>query len=355
MSAKSEAPYDLLSDFAEICRFHGHSTPVLSLCYASQARLLLTGGEDESVKLFDVGSRTLVATCNITDWLPSPVRAVAISPDGSRAFVAARENVVRMIHLGPGSEGLQPIRFEGHDHWIRSLSLHWPTRRLATASNDSTIRIWNVDTGQELRRFQGTSRAVSVSLSENFVAVGFHEPVIRGCYINEELAPPVEFVGHTDYVISVCLGSRVLLSGSNDKTARVFDLQTQQCLCVLRGHAYSVSAVALCKTELRCVTGANDSTVMYWSLENGGIPLAKITGNFGSVRAISFLSSIHEICFSGWDGSVRMFDLFFCDKARLLALCAGGHERLGRNSPVHSIVSRDLLDRVKGFMILRVH
>jgi WD40 repeat protein len=342
---------DTLTENAELGRFHGHTTPVLSLSYAREANLLLTGGDDESVRLFDVQTKAMISTCRSADWLPSPVRAVAISPDGTRAFIAARENTVKMVRVDNAGEDEAPLRFEGHDHWVRAISLHWPSRKLATTGNDSSVRIWNVDTGQELRRFQGTARAVACGLNDRLVVVGFHDPIVRGYLVDDDV-PPIEFTGHTDWVIAISLGTRFLMTGSSDKTARVFDVQSQDTLCVLRGHQQSVNAVALCNSERRGLTGSNDSSVIYWSLENGGSPLLKIAGNFGSVRAITFLSSKHEICFSGWDGSVRAFDLHYLDRMRILAICAAGHDRLGKTSSIKRIVNRDLLAKIRSFLLV---
>jgi len=350
----SPAVFDVLSDSAEIGRFHGHTTPVLSLSYSPQANLLLTGGDDETIRLFDTRTRSHISAFQSADWLPSPVRAVALSPDGTRAFIAARENVVKCVRLGgpQGNENDRPMRFEGHEHWIRSLSLNWEARRLVTAANDASLRIWDIESGDEIRRINLGSRGVSVAVKGRFIAVGSHSPVVRMFALDDDLAPPREFTGHTDWVTSVSIGERLLLSGSADTTARVFDLDSQECLHVLRGHTHTINAVAMCSSEKRAVTGANDSSVIYWSLDNGGAPLIRISSNFGSVRAVTFLRTPNEVCFSGWDGSIRVYDLHHMDRMRILAICSAGHERLGKGSTIRKLVHRDLLTKIRGYMYM---
>ena len=344
---------DVLFDESEIGRLVGHTTtPVQSLSYASIAGLLLTGSDDETVRLFNVATRTHLANVNSGLWVPTPVRAVAISPDASHAFIAARQNTIQMVRLSTSADQEQSLSaFVGHDHWVRSLSLNWERRMLASASNDFTVRLWDIDSGTEIRRYFCNARAIAVSLNDRMVVVGVHDPVVRGFRLDDDMAVPLEFLGHTDWVTSVALGRSRLLTGSNDKTGRVFDPETQDCICVLRGHQLSVNAVALCPTETRGLTGSNDSSVVYWSFENGGVPLLRISSNFGSVRAIVYLRTTNEICFSGWDGSIRIFDLHVKDNMRIKALCYAGHERLGKSAEIRRIINRDLLSRIRSFLL----
>ena len=346
-----------LFEESEIGRFHGHLSPVLSLSYSQEKDLLLTGGDEDSIRLFQGSSRNLLCTFQVAGLLPSPVRAVALSPDGTMAFIASRENSVKMARITNEDDARvykfdsNLTRFEGHDHWVRAICLHWETNRLATSGNDFAVRVWNVNTATELYRFQGTARAVSVQMNDQNVYVGFQEPLIRSWSLTDENAPPIDFMGHTDWVTCLSLGKNYLLSGSNDKTARLWDLQTITQICILRQHEKSINAVCLQENEERCATGSNDGSVIYWSLENGGYPLIIIRGTFGSVRSLTFLSKQTEICFSGWDRSVRVYDLFHHQKQSVLALCAGGHSRLGKSSDIKRILNRDLLTKIKQFLL----
>ena len=122
--------------------------------------------------------------------------------------------------------------------------------------------------------------------------------------------------GHTDTVRAVALSAdgRRAVSGSSDKTVRVWDLEGDQPPRVLEGHTGAVKAVALLADGKRAISGSDDKTIRVWDLE-GGVPPRVLEGHTNQVNAVaisangkraisgsgSFVSSI--------DNSVRIWDL----------------------------------------------
>ena len=58
------------------------------------------------------------------------------------------------------------------------------------------------------------------------------------------------------------------ISGSRDKTVRVWDLESGECLKVLKGHTNSVRSVALTPDGRKGISGGEDKTVRVWDLES---------------------------------------------------------------------------------------
>ena len=73
------------------------------------------------------------------------------------------------------------------------------------------------------------------------------------------------------YVKAVSLTSDGLLavSGSDDQTLRVWDVESGQCLRTLKGHTDWVSAVSLTPDGHRAVSGSWDKTLRVWDVESG--------------------------------------------------------------------------------------
>jgi WD40 repeat protein len=76
---------------------------------------------------------------------------------------------------------------------------------------------------------------------------------------------------HTDYVTSVAFspdGNRIV-SGSDDKSVRVWDAKTGEQLRELQGHTDSVTSVAFSPDGNRIVSGSDDKSVRVWDAKTG--------------------------------------------------------------------------------------
>ncbi|MCP4104649.1 MAG: WD40 repeat domain-containing protein [Desulfobacteraceae bacterium] len=115
----------------------------------------------------------------------SKVNAVVFSPDSKTlASVAGPgDNTVRLWDVASGKE---IRRFEAHTHWIESVAFSPDGKTLASGSDDKTVRLWDVASGKEIQRLKA----------------------------------------HTDVVNSVAFSpdGKTLASGSADKTARLWDV-----------------------------------------------------------------------------------------------------------------------------------
>ena len=97
--------------------------------------------------------------------------------------------------------------------------------------------------------------------------------------------------GHRYGVNSVCWNNdgTKLASGSDDKTVKVWDPTTGECLWTLTGHQSLVSSVHFSPDGTRLVTGSYDKTVKFWNPETGE-ELCQLRGHSGVVRSVCFSS-----------------------------------------------------------------
>ena len=77
--------------------------------------------------------------------------------------------------------------------------------------------------------------------------------------------------GHTGPInaIAVTPDGRRLITGSEDKTAKLWDIKTDRRLEVFKGHTGSVNAVAVTPDGTKLITASFDCTVKFWDLETG--------------------------------------------------------------------------------------
>ncbi|KAJ5569066.1 hypothetical protein N7450_011552 [Penicillium hetheringtonii] len=120
---------------------------------------------------------------------------------------------------------------EGHRGTIFSVAWSQDERRLASASYDNTVKIWDPTLGQCVSTLEGHSDSVnSIAWSQD--------------------------------------GSR-LASASNDNTVRIWDLDTFQCVSILEGHSNSVNSIAWLRNGSRLVSASSDKTVRIWDTATG--------------------------------------------------------------------------------------
>ena len=73
--------------------------------------------------------------------------------------------------------------------------------------------------------------------------------------------------GHTDCVNSVAIKDNLIISGSWDKTIRIWELDSGKCLKTLEGHTNFVRSVAI-KYNL-IISGSDDNTIRIWDIDSG--------------------------------------------------------------------------------------
>ena len=77
--------------------------------------------------------------------------------------------------------------------------------------------------------------------------------------------------GHSEIVMSVALSpdGRRIVSGSWDRSVRVWDAESGACVATLEGHSYGVMSVAFSPDGRRIVSGSGDKSVRVWDAESG--------------------------------------------------------------------------------------
>ena len=204
--------------------------------------------------------------------------SVSLSADGRRAISGSDDKTLRVWDLESG-ECLKTL--EGHTEGVLSVSLSADGRRAISGSSNATLRVWDLESGECLKTLGGTleghtDRVTSVSLSTD------GRRAISGSYDNTLRVWDLEsgeclktlggtLEGHTRIVTSVSLSAdgRRAISGSDDKTLRVWDLESGECLKTLEGHTEGVLSVSLSADGRRAISGSGDKTLRVWDLESG--------------------------------------------------------------------------------------
>jgi serine/threonine protein kinase len=235
------------------------------------------------------------------------VWGVALSPDGRLALSGGMDNSVRLWDVPSGRE---VRRFDGHTDGVTGVAFV-PGGACLSASLDGSVWLWHLDTGRELRRCKGhAGRVVSVTVSPDgrLALSGGEDCTVRFW----EIATGREVhrgEGHTGWVTGVAFApdGRRALSASEDGTLRLWDVASGRELSCLEAHAGPVPSVAFAPDGRRAVSGGEDGAVRLWDVESGR-EVARLAGHTDWVRCVAF-SPAGDLILSGSDDeTLRLWD-----------------------------------------------
>ena len=109
------------------------------------------------------------------------------------------------------------------------------------------------------------------------------------------------------------------LTGCNDDTVRLWDLETGHCLRVFKGHTDKVWSVAWSADQSHALSGANDNTVRLWDVKSAHC-LRVFRGHTRNVRGLVWSADHHRALSGSWDKTVRLWDV---DTGRCLRVLEG--------------------------------
>ncbi len=138
-------PIDGRAQKVELVVQTGHIGDINSVKFSPDGKLLASGGEDRTVKLWNVGTGQQIRSLNGHTDL---VFTVAFSPDGKTLASGSRDKTIKLWNVETGRE----IRvLSGQDSYVYSVAFSLDGRTLFSVGKDEVVTLWNVRTGQKIR------------------------------------------------------------------------------------------------------------------------------------------------------------------------------------------------------------
>jgi WD40 repeat protein len=204
----------------------------------------------------------------------------------------------------------------GHTGVIQDIAITSDGRTAISASDDATLKVWDLTAGTERRTLVGHGDQVyCVALSPSgqiaFSGSQDHHVLVWEVASGEVFGA---LAGHSDGVLGVAFAAPMrLVSASLDKTLKVWSLENGEELRTLTGHQNAVQAVAVSSDGAHCVSGSWDGTAKIWDLESGQLVRtldhkAASGAKTCLVYCVAVTRDGAHILTGGTDGAVRVWD-----------------------------------------------
>jgi WD40 repeat protein len=236
------------------------------------------------------------------------VRTLAIDPGGSFLVSGSNDRTVKIWEINTGNLIKTGI---GHTGSAIALAISPNGELFASGSGDNTIKLWELKTGKlrfTLRGHTGWVNALAFHPKGNMLVSGGADKTIALWNLEtQELIGT--FYGHTSTVRSLSISPQgnMLISGGNDNMIKIRNLLTGELLHTLTEHTGSVCSIAISPDGNLLASGSNDTTLRLWNVGTGKL-LYTLADHSSGVTSVS-ISQNNMMASTSDDGTIKIWNL----------------------------------------------
>ncbi|WP_372368674.1 protein kinase [Candidatus Uabimicrobium sp. HlEnr_7] len=280
-----------------------HSAQITNIHYSRKQDYIYSISSDRSLRLWNLRSGKLVRSF---DKHSTEVTAMAFSKDETLLASIAGKNV----YLWDAQSGQKLAQLTGHKSWVKDIAFSTDNKYLISSSSDKTVKLWSVRSKRNVATLEGhNDQVLSVRQIQNSIVsisrketIAWNTTTQKPSYIN--------YTGHTSPVNSIVISNdgKWLISGSDDKTIRLWSLKTRKVVTVLAGHNSSILKVAISPQGQFIASGSSDKTIRIWNMgKNKAIFV--LFGHKEPVTFVKFHPQGRSIVSASQDRTTRLWNI----------------------------------------------
>src|SRR6266567_3080347 len=289
----------------------GHKGVVRSATFTPDGRRVVTASDDNTARVWDAENGELLA---ILEGHTEPVLTAALSPNGRHVVTSSADNTARLWNVETGK---QSALLQGHSDIVRSAAFSADGRRVVTASDDHTARVWDAQTGKQtaiLEGHDGRVRSAAFSPDGRHVLTASDDTTAR--LWDAETGKLIVNKGHTQPLRSAVFspdGTHIIATTSRGNTARLWNLESGNSAVLqgnfrdLQGHSGAIGGAAFSRDGQLVVTASDDKTARIWDAQTGR-QVAVLGDHGGAMNSAAFSPDGRYIVTASDDRTARLWD-----------------------------------------------
>jgi WD40 repeat protein/serine/threonine protein kinase/DNA-directed RNA polymerase subunit RPC12/RpoP len=278
-----------------------HAKSVTATAVSGDGKLMLTGGDDRAVKLWDAQSGALAREFPAAHT--TPVTRVCLFADGSRAVTCGYKTVI----VWDTADGVALKSYpDAHEGWITSASLSSAGDRILTAGWDGVAKVWDPQTGQVIGSLDGCHGSAWLSGDGKTAVSGHLDNTVK--VWKTDGGSVIRAINTHPGPMALSHDNSFLVTADIDNTLKLWDVATGRLAKVMMGHTESVTSVTFTGDNMLVLSSSYDGTVRLWDSRTGRL-LRTFEGHAGPVNCVRSDSSGSLAVSCGWDGALKKWSL----------------------------------------------
>jgi WD40 repeat protein len=245
----------------------GHRAPVNAVEVIPPGKCAVSASNDASLRVWDLESTRQLREMT---GHGSGIASLALTPSGKRVISGAglgpRHNDFTLMvwDLENGSV-VRVIR--GHGGLVNFVAVMPDGRRIISSGDDSSIKMWDLDSGEELRTFAFPNPvAIAVTADERYLVAGSRAGFLKAWNLEhgaENNLP--DFSGRRGALTLIPGGHNVIFASTNNDLV-IWDLDRHTAASTLRGSGARINVTVLAPDSNYALSGSDDQTLRVWDI-----------------------------------------------------------------------------------------
>ena len=241
---------------------------------------ILLGLYNGSISIYDYNTQSSVQYLEVTN---SPIRSAKFMSEKNFIICGADDKKIRVYNYNT----MEKVKeFEAHQDFIRCIVCHLKLPIFLSSSDDSTIKLWDVENDFKLIRSYEEHKDFVMKLAINLkdysmFASGSTDKKIKIWSFNVPNSQ-LTLEGHLKGVNTIAFcplnDKPYLASGSDDLLVKIWDYTNKHCLFTFPGHESNLSSVCFHPELPLLISVAEDQLCKFWNINTGKLEDTKIFG-----------------------------------------------------------------------------